>query len=182
MKPIFLTGYMGSGKTTIGKTLADILGIQFIDLDKFIEQKYNRTISDIFTLEGETRFREIERECLCEVAKYEDAVIATGGGTPCFFDNMHFINKNGKSIYLKLSVNQLTDRLKQINDGTRPLIAKLNDTELENHIAEQLEKREPYYKMAHNIVEAADIDTCANRIIEKLKRKCNKYVSKTKMD
>lgn len=171
MKPIFLTGYMGSGKTTIGKILAETMGLQFIDLDKFIEQKYNRTISDIFTLDGETRFREIERECLYEVAKYEDAVIATGGGAPCFFDNMDFINKNGKSIYLKLSVNQLTDRLKQINDGTRPLIARLNNAELENHIAEQLEKREPYYNLAHIIVEAADIDTCANSIIENLKKK-----------
>ncbi len=170
MKPIFLTGYMGSGKTTIGKILADTLGLKFIDLDKFIEQKYNRTISEIFTLDGETRFREIERECLYEVAKYEDAVIATGGGAPCFFNNMDFINKNGKSIYLKLNVNQLAERLKQINDGTRPLIAQLNNTELEKQIAEQLERREPYYNLAHIIIEATNINNSVKQIMNKLNK------------
>lgn len=169
MKPVFLTGYMGSGKTTIGQMLADALECTFIDLDKFIEQKYNRTISDIFTLNGENAFREIERECLHEVAKKEKAVIATGGGAPCFFDNMEFINKNGKSVYLKLSVTQLTQRLKQINDGTRPLIAGLSDDELAKHIAEQLEIREPYYNRAHIVIEVDKINKSVKQIINKLK-------------
>lgn len=153
MKPVFLTGYMGSGKTTVGKLLADALQYQFIDLDKYIEQKQERTIADIFALNGETVFREIERNCLHEVAQFQNTIISTGGGAPCFFDNMEFINKNGISVYLKLSVSQLAERLSEDNDGTRPLIASLIDVELENHIAEQLKKREPFYNLSGIIIE-----------------------------
>ena len=88
MQRIFLIGYMGVGKTTLGKALADRTGLSFIDLDLFIEGRYRKTIRQIFEAEGEEAFREIERKALHEVAEFEDIVLSTGGGTPCFFDNM----------------------------------------------------------------------------------------------
>ena len=108
MQRIFLIGYMGVGKTTLGKALADRTGLSFIDLDLFIEGRYRKTIRQIFEAEGEEAFREIERKALHEVAEFEDIILSTGGGTPCFFDNMTYMNRVGTTVYLKASPEALT--------------------------------------------------------------------------
>ena len=111
MKRVFLVGYMGAGKTTVGKELAKLAGLSFIDLDYYIEGRYHKAVSQIFAERGEEAFREIERNMLHEVAEFEDVLISTGGGAPCFFDNMEFMNASGTTVYLKVSVEELAKRL-----------------------------------------------------------------------
>lgn len=156
MQRIFLVGYMGSGKTTMGKLLAQQLKLNFIDLDAYIEGKYHRTIAQIFQQEGESGFREIEKNCLHEVGEFENVVVATGGGAPCFFDNMTFMNQNGTTIYLKMTVDQLSNRLSSSKAGVRPLIANKNNEELHHFISEGLAKREDFYLAAKSIIAGSD--------------------------
>ena len=144
---IFLTGYMGSGKTTLGRALAADLNVQFIDLDHYIEQRYRKTIAQLFAENGEDGFREIERRMLHEVGEFEDVIISTGGGTPCFFDNIEFMNAQGTTIYLDVPVERLFIRL-CIARSKRPLIKDKDDEELRAFIIEQLEKRAPHYSKA----------------------------------
>ena len=144
---IFLTGYMGSGKTTLGRALAADLNVQFIDLDHYIEQRYRKTIAQLFAENGEDGFREIERRMLHEVGEFEDVIISTGGGTPCFFDNIEFMNAQGTTIYLDVPVERLFIRL-CIARSKRPLIKDKSDEELRAFIIEQLEKRAPHYSKA----------------------------------
>ena len=100
MKRIFLIGYMGAGKTTVGKVLAERLGLSFIDLDFYVEGRFHKTIPQLFAERGEAGFRELERRMLREVAEFEDVLVSCGGGTPCFFDNMDFMNRAGQTVYL----------------------------------------------------------------------------------
>ena len=144
---IFLTGYMGSGKTTLGRALAADLNVQFIDLDHYIEQRYRKTIAQLFAENGEDGFRAIERRMLHEVGEFEDVIISTGGGTPCFFDNIEFMNAQGTTIYLDVPVERLFIRL-CIARSKRPLIKDKDDEELRAFIIEQLEKRAPHYNKA----------------------------------
>ena len=116
MKRIFLMGYMGAGKTTVGKKLSKQLNLSFIDLDYYIEGRYHKEIRQLFAEKGEEAFRDIERRMLHEVASFEDVLISTGGGTPCFFDNMDFMNEAGTTVYLKVSVDELANRL-EVVDG-----------------------------------------------------------------
>lgn len=99
MVRIFLTGYMGAGKTTLGKAFARQMDIPFVDLDWYIEERFHKTVGELFTERGETGFRELERNMLHEVAEFENVVISTGGGAPCFFDNMDFMNRTGKTVF-----------------------------------------------------------------------------------
>lgn len=147
MTRIFLIGYMGAGKTTLGRALAKELDIQFIDLDSYIEKRLCKSVSQIFAENGEGVFRDIERRMLHEVGDFENVVISTGGGTPCFFDNIEYMNRQGATVFLDVPVERLFIRLK-IARKKRPLIMEKNDDELRDFITEQLAKRMPYYSKA----------------------------------
>lgn len=142
---IFVTGYMASGKTTFGKALAEKLNVPFIDLDQYIESKAEATIAEIFEDRGESGFREIERDMLREaVAEAENMVLACGGGTPCFHDNMEFLNSNGITVFLETSTPVLIARLQEQN-ATRPLVAGKSNDEIEEKVLYQLRERLPFY-------------------------------------
>ena len=129
MKRIFLIGYMGSGKTTLGRAFSKEQKLTFIDLDWYIEERFHKTIQQIFAERGENGFRELERRMLHEVADFEDVVIAAGGGTPCFFDNMDFMNEHGVTVLLEAKPSTLFNRLK-VAKSQRPLLANKSDEEL----------------------------------------------------
>ena len=123
MKRVFLVGYMGAGKTTVGKELAKLAGLSFIDLHYYIEGRYHKAVSQIFAERGEEAFREIERNMLHEVAEFEDVLISTGGGAPCFFDNMEYMNSMGDTVFLEASDEALLRRLKA-GKSKRPLLTR----------------------------------------------------------
>ena len=148
---IFLTGYMGCGKSTIGRKVAALMGMNFIDLDKDIEERNFKSVPDIFAQEGEKAFREKERLALHEVAQFEDIVIGTGGGAPCFFDNMQQMNEAGITIYLAPDNEILAYRLLK-SKTERPLIAGKSREELLAFIASALEKRAPYYEQSKIVI------------------------------
>ncbi|MBD5296207.1 MAG: shikimate kinase [Bacteroides sp.] len=144
---LFLIGYMASGKTTLGRAFARATGMQFIDLDFYIEQRFRKSISQIFAEEGEERFREIEREMLHEAGEFCDAVISCGGGTPCFFDNMDFMNERGTTVWLRASVDRTVHRLLEAKTR-RPIVERIPREELSDFIATHLNERIPYYSKA----------------------------------
>lgn len=144
---IFLTGYMGAGKTTLGKAFAHELGVPFIDLDWYIEERYHKSIRELFTERGEAAFRELERNMLHEVAEFEEVVISTGGGTPCFFDNMEYMNAQGQTVFLDVHPDILFRRLR-VATQQRPILQGKTDEELHTFIREALEKRAPHYNKA----------------------------------
>jgi len=157
MTRVFLIGYMGAGKTTLGKSLAKVMNVAFIDLDNFIEARYHKTVKEIFAEVGESGFRDIERKSLIEVSEYEDTIISLGGGTPCFFDNMDIVNASGTSVYLKPSEDVLLKRLIK-GKHKRPLLANKSDDEILQVIREQLAWREPYYLKADITFEASHLE------------------------
>lgn len=150
MKPLFIIGYMGCGKTTFGKALSEATGLHFIDLDQFIETRYAASISEIFGSYGEEGFRKIERDMLIEVSSLEDTIISCGGGTPCFFDNMTIMNDHGTTLWLRTTEECLYNRLTLLRH-TRPLLANRTDEEILHIIRHQLEARAPFYSRAHII-------------------------------
>lgn len=170
MKRIFLIGYMGAGKTTVGKDLAKLMGLSFIDLDCYIEGRYHKTVGQIFAEKGEDAFRDIERRMLHEVAMFEDVLISTGGGAPCFFDNMEFMNEMGTTVYLKVSVEELAKRL-EVCKSTRPMLKGRSGDELVAFIAENLKKRTPHYMQASIVFDAEVMltETDVHKISEALK-------------
>jgi shikimate kinase len=146
----YLIGFMGSGKTSLGKHLSRLLGATFIDLDDVFEERYHIRIYDFFDKYGEENFRKIEKELLIETAGSDNLVVSTGGGTPCFFDNMEFIKDNGVSIYLRMTSRELASRLKSVKKK-RPLLKQLSPEMLEEWISAQLLNREPFYLRANYI-------------------------------
>lgn len=150
---IYLVGYMGSGKTTTGRQLAALLNYHFIDLDKLIETTYKTSIPLLFKKYDEHAFRLIEQKMLQETKTYSQTIISTGGGAPCFFDNMDFINQWGISIYLKLSTEALFERLIKAQKN-RPLIKNVEEHDLHDHIQKTLKERELYYLKAHIVINA----------------------------
>ena len=173
MKRIFLIGYMGAGKTTAGKELAKVLELEFIDLDHFIQARYQKTVSQLFQDVGEGEFRKIESSVLKEVGEFENVVISTGGGTPCFFDNMEYMNKAGTTVYLNAEPEALAARLNTCKEK-RPLIKDKNEEELFAFVVESLEKRNPYYTQAQIIFETEelvnrdDVNKYVQQLIDKL--------------
>ena len=148
---IYLVGYMGCGKSTIGRKVAEILGISFVDLDKYIEERYFKTVPAIFAEEGEERFREKERISLLEVSQFENVVVGTGGGAPCFFDNMEVMNNNGVTVYIAPDTDVLATRLLK-SKTERPLIVGKSPEELISFINNALLKRAPFYEKSKIII------------------------------
>jgi len=158
MKRVFLIGYMGAGKTTIGKVLARDLDVEFFDLDWYIEDRFRKKIPEIFAEQGESAFRELERKMLREVGEFENVVISCGGGTPCFFDNMDFMNQQGETVYLNASPAVLKEHL-LMGKSQRPLIQGKSPEELEAYIGESLQNRLPFYQKAKHSVDINVIHT-----------------------
>ena len=150
---IILLGYMASGKSTIGKQLSKKLGIPFLDLDTYIYEKENKSVSEIFSQNGEIYFRKKEHEYLREVLEnQQDFILSLGGGTPCYANNIELIlNKNSISIYLKASIQTLSNRLLK-NKNLRPLVAFLEDDQVPEFIAKHLFERRFYYEQARKVV------------------------------
>ena len=166
IKRIFLVGFMGSGKSTLGRCLKTEMAWQFVDLDEYFETVYQTGITQYFADCGEDAFRKAERTMLKQVIGMEKVIIATGGGTPCYFDNMALMNTHGLSIYIKLSVDTLVERLCGARQ-VRPLIAGKSREELKPYIAAKLAEREPFYNRAKVIVDAEVIGIDGlKRIIE----------------
>ena len=157
MKRIILIGYMGSGKTTVGKALSKETGMMFYDLDWYIESRMRKTVSQIFAEKGEEGFRKIEYNMLHEVAEFEDVIISCGGGTPCFFDNMDYLNQQGDVVYLKATPETLYKHLLMAK-VERPLLKDKTPEELIAYITEHLKEREPFYGKARHILDVNVLD------------------------
>lgn len=157
MRRIILIGYMGAGKTTIGRALARELGIPFYDLDWYIESRMMKTVPQLFAERGEEGFRIVERNMLHEVAEFEDVVLSCGGGTPCFFDNMEYLNSQGETVYLKASPEVLYGHLK-MGKVERPLLKNKTPEEMQQFIREQLTQRETYYLQAKHVLDVSLMD------------------------
>ena len=174
MTRIVLIGYMGSGKTTVGKALAKDLNLPFYDLDWYIESRMRKTVAQIFEERGEEGFRKIECNMLHEVAEFENVVISCGGGTPCFFDNMDYLNRQATVIYLKAEPEVLQKHL-LMGKGNRPLLKGKTPDELIDYIREQVAKREEYYTKARYTLDVSLMDNYEKIkiTIEKLKELLN---------
>ena len=147
---------MGCGKSTLGRKLAAALNLAFIDLDTFLEEKYFRTIPQIFAEEGEAAFRKKEQNVLHEVSAFDNVIVATGGGAPCFFDNMELMNSTGFCIFLDIETDSLVNRL--IHAKTeRPIIKGKSPDELHHFIEEMMLKRRPFYEKARYILKGSEI-------------------------
>jgi shikimate kinase len=145
---IFLIGFMGSGKTHWGRHLSTKLGIPFYDLDTVIVESEGSSVADIFTVKGEEYFRYQEKMKLEEIAeRHESFILSCGGGTPCFFNNIEFMKKNGKVIWLNTSVEMLKQRLMR-EKMSRPLISEVDDEDLRRYIIRKLSERRMYYQQA----------------------------------
>ena len=143
-------GFMGAGKTTLGKALAKDLDVSFIDLDQYIERRYMKTVSQIFATRGEQGFREIESRMLREVGEFDDVIVSCGGSTPLIGDNMEYMLEHGQTVYLKCDNGTLLRRLK-VARSQRPLIASKTDDELASFIDSETARREPGYLKAEYI-------------------------------
>jgi shikimate kinase len=167
---VYIIGFMGSGKTTAGKKLASRLGWSFIDLDEKIEEYTGKTIPEIFSLNGENYFRDIESQILRELKSCPKTVISTGGGTPCYKDNMDLMTETGLTLYLKLTPAELKSRLSESN-GERPLIKDLDKEDLGFFIEKKLADREKWYNRSDIIVQGIDLDM--NLLLSLVKARLN---------
>lgn len=172
MRPIFLIGYMAVGKTTFGRALASRLGLQFIDLDFYIEQRFHTTVKEIFASRGEAAFRQLESEMLHEVGEMSDVVVSCGGGTPCSGSNMEYMNAHGLTVRLTASEDCLVRRLVR-KRWKRPLIADKTEEEIRLFIRGHQAQREPWYSQASETLEsdelenAPEISTTLARFLER---------------
>lgn len=156
MSNLFLVGFMGAGKSVLGRKLAARLHLRFVDLDAYIEETTQQSIPSLFQSQGEEGFRLIERDCLHRLAQSTGMVVSTGGGTPCHHGNMEWMNAHGITLYLNVSQEELLRRLDTpASKAKRPLISQLDTDELRLTIASMLASRLPYYQQASHII---DID------------------------
>ena len=154
---IYLIGFMGCGKTTIGKRLAARCGFSFVDMDELFSTVHNCSVKDYFDLHSEEQFRTEEQKILHQTHFMDDAVIATGGGTPCYQDNMQWILSNGIAVYIKMPAAALYSRLSN-SKTQRPLLAALSDQDLKSTIEKLLSQRENIYNTAHITISGLDFD------------------------
>ena len=157
MNRIILVGYMGAGKTTVGKSLAKDLQLDFYDLDWYIESRMRKTVPQLFAERGEDGFRKVEHNMLHEVAEFEDIVLSCGGGTPCFFDNMDYMNTCGQVVYLKASTPVLHKHL-LMGKTERPLLKGKTPEELGRFIEAQVAEREKFYSKAQYTFDVSLMD------------------------
>ena len=163
---IFLVGFMGCGKSTKAKQLANLIGCPLIDIDAIIVEQEKRSIVDYFSIHGETAFRQLEQSVLRNISYPETCVVATGGGLPCYFDNMDWMNKKGVTVYLEMDPLQLVSRLH--NREKRPLLQGMNDDQLLNFIENKLQERNPFYRKAQICVNAFDLE--AGQLLEEIEK------------
>lgn len=154
---VIIIGFMGAGKTTVGKALAAELGVTFYDLDWYITMRYHRSVPELFAERGEEGFRDLERRMLHEVAEFENVVVSCGGGTPCFYDNMDYMNSLADTVYLKAEPEVLAMHLK-MGKGKRPLIEGKSHEELEEYVRETVSARESYYNKAKYTLDVSLLD------------------------
>ncbi|MCC7525437.1 MAG: shikimate kinase [Chitinophagaceae bacterium] len=167
MMKIFLLGFMGTGKTYWGQLWAKQHQLRFFDLDTEIEKHTGLTIPQIFEQHGETYFRQQEQEQLLSFANKDQFILSTGGGTPCFYNNMQWMKENGLTIYLDTPVAILKERLIQ-EKWHRPLVRNLNEQDIETFIINSLKKRQEYYLQSHIILST---DTISDTTFDEIKRK-----------
>jgi len=153
---IFLIGFMGCGKTTLGKKLAAKQGFELVDLDHEIERLTGTTVADYFSVHGEEAFRKLESDTLKNHPYAENCVIATGGGTPCYFNNMDWMNANGITVYIELSAVSLAKRLEK-GMAKRPLLRNLTPDGVVHFIEGKLEERGDYYRKAKLILSGINL-------------------------
>jgi shikimate kinase len=153
---IFVLGMPGSGKTTLGRQLAAAMGFPFVDLDQVIEESAGKSVQVIFKESGEPAFRKLEARLLREwCARDEDFVMATGGGTPCYSDNIQVINRSGTSLFLDVAPKEITERILKTDLSTRPLFARVRPENLKDNIEFMRSQRIPFYRQAHLTLGAA---------------------------
>ncbi|HLN53708.1 MAG TPA: shikimate kinase [Lentimicrobium sp.] len=155
-KPVFLIGYMGSGKSTAGKKLANRLKFDFVDVDAAIEQMTGKPVAKIFSDEGEDQFRQLEHSIIKSLTARKNVVIATGGGAPCFFDNIQLMNSKGVTVYLKMAPGALAKRIIE-SKSERPLLKYVANEDLPAYINIHLQQREVYYKRAEIVVDGENL-------------------------
>lgn len=167
---IILIGYMASGKTTVGKALSKLTGWNFIDCDNIIAEREGSSCADIIRTKGETYFRNLERQILSSLSATPSMIIATGGGMPCYQDNMELINQMGISYFLHRIPEDLAIRLELTGIHTRPLLQGKTGQELIQHVTQQLHQRLPYYQKAHHTIHAHgdDDEQIAHTIYQQL--------------
>ena len=154
---IYIVGYMGSGKSTFGYNLAVAIGLQWVDLDSEFELRYRISIADFFTKYGESTFRKLEHNLLNEITLKTDIVVSTGGGTPCYNNNMQLMNQTGITLYLKTRPELLISRIEN-SPRKRPVFRKLKGEKLLENISKHLQERELYYNQATFVIDAANPD------------------------
>jgi len=160
MRPVFLIGYMGCGKTTLGEALAHHMGLRYIDLDEYIERQQGQTIVDLFAAVGESRFRQMEATALREVAALTDVIVGCGGGTPCHSDNMSLMNDVGVTVWLTTTAERITARLLLPEQkAKRPKINTLPADDVLLVVKKELAEREVYYSQARLRFDSTDIET-----------------------
>jgi shikimate kinase len=163
---LYLLGYMYSGKTTVGRSLAQQLGFGFVDLDQLFEERYHTSIPLFFNRYGEDAFRKLEQLMLHSTETMDNAVISTGGGTPCYFDNMEWMNQHGLTVFLRISEKAVVDRLLHAK-RKRPLAVGKSEEELAEFVAQHYTSRLPFYEQAKITVKSEDLDLV--NLMEKIK-------------
>lgn len=157
MDRIYIVGYMGAGKTTAAKRLANRLGWEVVDTDALFEEKYKISVCDFFNKYDEPLYRKLESEVLKETESLDHVVISTGGGTACYFDNMEWMNRHGETVFLRISEKAVVDRLLHAK-RKRPLAEGKNEQELNEFVQRHYAERVPFYEQAHLTVKAEDLD------------------------